>query len=162
MKMKRLFLIFAFLVSTFSVVAQNGFIRGKITDGETGEGLYGATVLKQGTSTGVVADFDGNYSLSLEPGTHTIVLTFISYQSQTVENISVKAGEVTTLDFALESAVSELEEVVVTGDALRDSETGITTFQRKSANVLDGVSNQTFKKTGDRDLASAMGRVTGV
>ena len=152
----------AILIFSVSAFAQNGFIRGKITDGETGEGLYGATVMKQGTGIGVVADFDGNYSLSLEPGMHTIVLTFISYQTQTIENVEVKASGVTNLDFVMASAVSELEEVVVTAQALRDSETGIMTFQRKSPNVVDGVSNQSFRKTGDRDLASAMGRVTGV
>ena len=160
--MKRLLLLSASVIFSISLYAQNGFLRGKITDGETGEGLYGATVMKQGTGTGVVADFDGNYSLSLEPGQHTIVLTFISYQTQTIENVDVKAGQVTTLDLVMASAVSELEEVVVTGEALRDSEAGIMTFQRKSANVVDGVSNQSFKKTGDRDLATAMGRVTGV
>lgn len=160
--MKKILLLTTFLACSVGVMAQNGFVRGKITDGETGEGLYGATVMKQGTSIGVVADFDGNYSLSLEPGTHTIVLTFISYQTQTVEDVEVKAGEVTTLDFVMTSVASELDEVVVTGEALRDTETGITTFQRKSPNVVDGVSNQTFKRTGDRDLSTAMGRVTGV
>lgn len=161
--MKKLLLLSGLLVLSASSIAQNsGFIRGKITDGETGEGLYGATVMKQGSGIGVVADFDGNYSLSLEPGLHAIVLTFISYQTQTVENVLVKAGEVTTLDFVMAPVASELEEVVVTGEALRDTETGIMTFQRKSPNVVDGVSNQTFRRTGDRDLASAMGRVTGV
>lgn len=160
--MKTLLILSALLHLSVSLFAQNGFIRGKVTDGETGEGLYGATVMKQGTGIGVVADFDGNYSLSLEPGSHTIVLTFISYQTQTIENVQVKAGEVTNLDFAMAPAVSELDEVVVTGAALRDSELGIMTYQRKSANVVDGVSNQSFKRTGDRDLASAMSRVTGV
>ena len=160
--MKRLFLIPAFLLFGLSVFGQDGFIRGKITDGETGEGLYGATIMKQGTGTGVVADFDGNYSLSLEPGSHTIVLTFISFQTQTIENVEVKSGQVTSLDFVMKSVASELEEVVVTGEALRDSEIGLMTFQRKSPNVVDGVSNQTFRKTGDRDLSSAISRVTGV
>jgi len=160
--MKTLIVTITLSLLSIALYAQNGFIRGKITDGETGEGLYGATVMKQGTATGVVADFDGNYSLSLEPGSHTLVVTFISYQTQTIESVEVKAGGVTNLDFVMASAVSELQEVVVSGEALRDSELGITTFKRKSANVVDGVSNQTFKKTGDRDLAAAMGRVTGV
>lgn len=160
--MKAFIITTAFFFFSIASYAQDGFISGKITDGETGEGLYGATVMKQGTTTGVVADLDGNYSLSLKPGLHTLVITFISYQTQTRENIEVKSGVVTNLDFVMASAVSELQEVVVSGEALRDSELGITTFKRKSANVVDGVSNQTFKKTGDRDLASAMGRVTGV
>lgn len=161
--MKKVFLLSVFLPFAISLMGQsNGFIRGKITDRETGEGLYGATVMKQGTALGVVADFDGNYSLSLPPGVHTIVVTFISYQNQIIGNVEVKAGEVTTLDFVMAPVASELKEVVVTGESLRDSETGILTFQRKSPNLVDGISNQSFKRTGDRDLATAMGRVTGV
>ena len=160
--MKRFLIILGLFLCSVSLFAQNGFIRGKITDAESGESLYGATVMKQGTGIGVVADFDGNYSLSLEPGLHTIVLTFISYETQTIENVEVKAGGVTALDLAMAPAVSELKEVVVAGEALRDSELGIMTYQRKAASVVDGISNQRFKKTGDGNLAGAMGRVTGV
>jgi TonB-dependent receptor len=151
-----------FLLLTSVAFAQKGYVRGKVTDGETGETLYGATVLKEGTTQGVISDFDGNYSLPLDAGTHTIVLRFISYKIQTIENIQVRPGEVTTLDFVMSSDVSELTEVVIAATAMRDTELGINTFQRKSANLLDGVSNQTFRNTGDRDLAAAIGRVTGV
>src|SRR5262245_13639352 len=111
--MKRLLLVSALLALSFATLAQKGFVRGKVTDGETGEGLYGASIMKQGTGVGVITDFDGNYSLSLDPGTHTIVLTFVSYQTQTLENIEVKAGEVTTLDLIMQSDVKQLGEVVV-------------------------------------------------
>lgn len=160
--MKNILVIFGLLAFSISAFSQQGYVRGKVTDGETGEALLGATILKQGTGIGATTDFDGNYSLALEPGVHTIVISFVSYQTQTVENISVKAGEVTALDFVLISDVGQLSEVVVTGAAIKDTEAGIMTFQRKSANLLDGVSNQTFKNTGDRDLASAIRRVTGV
>ncbi|HYG18579.1 MAG TPA: TonB-dependent receptor [Ohtaekwangia sp.] len=160
--MKKLSIICAFLFVSLYAFSQHGYVRGKVTDGESGEGLYGATVVKQNSTTGVVSDFDGNYSLALEPGVHTIVLTFISYQTQIIENVEVKDNKVTILDFVMKPDVSELEEVVVTSSALKDSDAGIMTFQRKSANVLDGMSNQTFRNTGDRDLASAIGRVTGV
>lgn len=150
------------LFITISAFAQKGFVRGKITDGENGEGLYSATILAKGTSVGILADFDGNYSLALAPGTYSLIVTFVSYQSQTIDNVEVKADAVTTLDVIMMGDVSQLAEVVVTGEAMRDTESGILTLQRKSANVLDGVSNQTFRNTGDRDLASAIGRVTGV
>ncbi|HYC86229.1 MAG TPA: carboxypeptidase-like regulatory domain-containing protein, partial [Chryseosolibacter sp.] len=160
--MKKSVIISALLLSALAAMAQNGFVRGKITDGETGEPLYGATVLKQGTGIGALSDFDGNYSLSLEPGIHTLVLTFISYEPQVTSNIEVKANQVTKLDFVLKPVVSQLNEVVIASAALRDTEAGIMTYQRRSPNVLDGISNQTFRNTGDRDLATAMGRVTGV
>jgi TonB-dependent receptor len=159
--MKKLLFVPIVLISLASF-AQQGHVRGKISDGETGESLFGATILKQGTATGVSSDFDGNFSLALDPGTHTIVVSYISYQAQTVENVEVKAGAVTTLDISLKTDVAQLGEVVVTAEAMRDSELGLMTFQRKSANVLDGASYQTFRKTGDRDLASAIRRVTGV
>lgn len=150
------------MLLSLSAFAQKGFVRGKVVDGENGEGLYGATIMKQGTTIGVVSDFDGNYSLALDPGVHSIVLTFISYKTQVIENVEVKGNEVTRLDFTMASDVSQLQEVVVTSEALRDSELGIMTMQRKSSNLLDGMSNQTFRNIGDRDLASAIGRVTGV
>ncbi|RAW03035.1 TonB-dependent receptor domain-containing protein [Pseudochryseolinea flava] len=160
--MKKLMFVTAMFVLSISAMAQKGFVRGKVTDGETGEALYGAAVIERGTSNGAVSDFDGNFSVPLDPGMHTLVITFVSYQTQTIENVEVKAGAVTTLDLVLKADVSQLAEVVVTGQAMGDSEAGILTLQKKSANVVDGVSNQTFRNTGDRDLSSAMGRVTGV
>lgn len=160
--MKKLLLIAICAVTSLAASAQQGFVRGKITDGETGEGLFGATVAKEGTSIGAVADFDGNYSLALEPGTHTLVISFVSFQTQRVENVVVKAGDVTSMDFQMTTDVVQLGEVVVTAAVTKDSDFGMMTFQRKSANLLDGASFQTFKKTGDSDLASAIKRVTGV
>ena len=72
MKKTTLFTCLLLFAGLFSF-AQDGFLRGKIIDETTGEALFGATVVKQGTTIGAVADFDGNYSLSLPGGTHTIV-----------------------------------------------------------------------------------------
>lgn len=159
--MKKL-LIFTFALTSISAIAQHGFIRGKIIDGESGDGLYGATITKLGTSIGVISDFDGNYSLEVDPGLTTIQISYVSYQTQTIENIDVKPGQVATQNFTLKTDVMQLGEIVVTASASKESELGLMTFQRKSANVLDGASYQTFKKTGDNDLASAIKRVTGV
>ncbi|MBL3657775.1 TonB-dependent receptor [Fulvivirga sediminis] len=142
--------------------AQKGFLRGKVTDAETGEPLIGATISKQGSTTGSVADFEGNYSLSLEPGNHTITVQFVSYQTKTIADVVIESGKVNKLDISLGSDVEELAEVVVTAQVIKDSEAAVLTLQRKSANVLDGVSAQTFRKTGDTNLSSAIGRVTGV
>ena len=159
---KHLVISILFCLTITTAFAQKGYLRGKVIDGENGEALIGATVSKQGTTTGAVADFDGNYSLALEPGLHNIVFQFVSYQTKTVENVEIKAGEVTTLDVSLGSDVEQLAEVVVKAELIKDSEAAVMTLQRKSANVLDGMSSQTFKKTGDGNLAGAIKRVTGV
>ncbi|MDH5475678.1 MAG: TonB-dependent receptor [Cyclobacteriaceae bacterium] len=152
------------LISVMSSIAyaQNGVLKGKIIDGETGEGLIGATVSKEGTSIGAAADWDGNFSLALAPGTHSLVFQFISYQTQIVKDVEIKAGETTSFTITLNVAATELQEVVVKAEQIRDNDIALLTVQKKSVNLIDGISSQAFKKVGDNDLGAAMKRVTGV
>lgn len=161
MNRKRLLFLLIFLVG-FGAHAQKGFVRGKIIDTETGEGLIGATVSMQGTSTGTAADWEGNYSLTLDPGTYTLVFQFVTYKTITIQGVEVKEGEVTLVDVDMSPADTELQEVVITGKVLKDSDVGLLTVQKKSASLVDGISSQTFRRAGDSDLSSAIKKVTGV
>jgi len=143
-------------------VAQKGFLRGKVIDIEIAEGLIGANVYLEGTTTGTVADFNGDYSLTLEEGTYTIVFSSISYTTVTVTNVQIIADEVTKLDVNMVTDVQQLDGVVVTAKALTDSDAAILSVQKKSINTIDGMSSQTFTKMGDSDLSGAIKRVTGV
>ena len=105
MKLNLLKLSLAFTI-LFSGMLSAQQISGNVSD-ETGP-LPGATILVQGTSTGVVADFDGNYSISASTGD---VLVF-SYVGYTAQEISV--GNQNTINIVLQSS-NELEEVLVTG-----------------------------------------------
>lgn len=160
--MKKGILFIVSLLVSATIYAQNGFVRGTVIDTETGEGLLGATISQQGTTNGTTADFDGNYSLSLAPGSYNIEFRFFSYQSKVVSDVQVVAGEVTTLDVELGESTTELAEVVVTAEQIRDNEVALLTVQKKSANTIDGISSAAFKKVGDSDLGAAMKRVTGV
>lgn len=144
-------------------MAQKGTIRGKITDAETGEELIGAAILIEGTVQGASADLDGNYSIpSIEPGTYNLRCSFISYESQLITDVIVKANDVTSLDIKLKTVSLGLEEVIVTAKAVRNTESALLTMQKKSASVLDGISAQQITKSGDSDAAGAVKRVTGV
>ena len=141
---------------------QNGSLRGTVTDSNSGETLIGATVVKQGTTIGAATDFDGKYSFEIEPGTHTIIFSFISYATITVQGVQIKPGEVTVLDVPMASEAQTIQEVVITAREVRNSESAMLSMQRKSANVIDGISSQTFRKIGDNDAGAALKRVTGV
>ncbi|HNP95740.1 MAG TPA: TonB-dependent receptor [Cyclobacteriaceae bacterium] len=146
-----------------SVLGQKGTIRGKIIDKETGEGLFGATAIIAGTTIGSAGDFDGNYSIeNVDPGTYEVQFSFISYQTQKVTDVVVKPGEVTLIDITLSTDVQQLEEIVVTAQVIKDSESALMTVRRKSPNVMDGISAQSFRKIGDSNAASAIQRVPGV
>lgn len=144
-------------------LGQSGIIRGKVIDDSTGEELIGVTVMLKGTAKGAVTDFEGTFQIKAEPGSYDVQVSFISFKTVTVTGVSVSADQVTFLDgIRLQESVEELEAVVVTANVIKNSETALLTVKRKSANLLDGISAQNFRKIGDGDAASAVKRVPGV
>lgn len=159
---KKGLLAVGFFVLMHSLSAQ-GILRGKIIDGETGEELIGATVMLKGTSTGSVTDLDGNYSIvNIQPGTYSAVCQYISYESQEFENVEIKDGDVTIVNVKLMTASVGLQEVVISAKAENRTEAALLTVQKKSANVIDGISAQAMSRAGDSEAAGALRRVTGV
>jgi len=98
---------------TFSSVlfAQKGTITGTIS--EEGEPLIGASILIVGTSTGTVTDFDGNYTIAVDPGTYTLEVSYTGY-TPSQQTVTVVSGQTTTTDFSLSQGVL-VDEVVVIG-----------------------------------------------
>ncbi|MFN8258984.1 MAG: TonB-dependent receptor [Bacteroidales bacterium] len=159
----RISLILFFLLFGTFLSAQKGFIRGTVFDDQTGEFLPGITILIEGTSIGAVTDLDGNFNIEIEPGTYTLKVSFISYETLVVSDIQVKPKEVFLLDnIRLKEARIQLAEVTITAKEIRNTEGAINTIKMKSANVMDGISAFTLKKIGDSDAASSMKRVPGV
>lgn len=117
--MKKLITLFAFLAVAFAMKAQNGDISGKVID-ENGEGVPLANVVivdAKGVSTGrgVVADYDGNYSLKpLTPGRYNVMFSYVGYASEVKQGIVVSADKSTFIDIKLKPSSKELAEIVVT------------------------------------------------
>ncbi len=105
--MKKQFNLFSlfFLAASMIAFAQSS-ITGTVTDAD-GSPLPGATVVVQGTSTGVTTDFDGNYSINASSGD---VLSFSYVGYQTVE-ITVDSSFTINVTLSSDSA---LDEVIVT------------------------------------------------
>ena len=161
--MKNTVILFVILLFGFQVQAQKGFIRGNIGDGQFGGPLIGANVTIPALSgVGATTDFDGNYSISVEPGIYDIKLSYISFTDQTLKNVEVKAGETTTLDATLEMASQEVAMVEVVATVRKNSEAGVLMDMKNATVVSDGLSAQSFRKIGDSNLSGAIGRVTGV
>lgn len=90
--------------------AQDRVITGTVTSTEDGQGVPGATVLVKGTTIGTATDIDGKYSISVPAGSNVLVYSFVGLRSQ-----EVNVGNRTTINVALESDVTALGEVIVTG-----------------------------------------------
>lgn len=163
--MKRIILLtFLILIITTLTNAQDkGTIRGTVYDANTGETLVGVSVVIKDTYTGTATDLDGKFSLDTEPGTYDLQLSFISFQTLVIEDVEVKSGEVTVLnDLRLNESSVELEDVVVTASAIRNTEAALQTMKRKSSVMLDGISAAKIELIGDGTAVEAAKRVTGV
>ena len=71
--------------------------------------VIGASIKVKGTNTGVATDFDGKFTLSVNPGT-TLIVSYIGYITK-----EVKVGNQTSLKIFLEEDKKLLDEVVVVG-----------------------------------------------
>ena len=110
----RAFLTMICMLVTMSVMAQTGVITGKVTDGDTGEGLVGASVTIKGTNLGIIAGANGNYRLSGVPaGSQTVEVSYIGYESLSRE-VKMEGGKDINIDFVMHVSTFFGDEVVVT------------------------------------------------
>lgn len=158
--MKKYLSLTLFLLITAVLTAQ-GTLRGTVTD-DAGEPAMFANILVKELGTGTTTDLDGNYNLKLDAGTYTIEYSYVGLPTLKMEDVVIVEGEVNVLDVALQAGGIDIVEVVVTGEATRTTAAAMNTLKMNSAQLLDGVTKQTFKRTGDSDASGAIARVTGV
>ncbi|WP_373521996.1 TonB-dependent receptor plug domain-containing protein, partial [Aquiflexum sp.] len=100
--------ILLLVVSSATALAQRT-VTGKVAD-EFNDGIPGVSILVQGTTSGVVTDIEGNYTINVPSEGSVLVFSFIGYvtKSETVGNRS-------QINVALEQSFQGLDEVIVTG-----------------------------------------------
>ncbi len=157
---------FLFLFFTGSIFAQS-FISGKVIDGDFNEPLPFANIILKSNDNitnigGTTTDFDGNFSFEVTPGKYLIEVSFIGYGTKVINQIDVGTNDENTISVVLLPASNSLEEVVVTTTARTNTEASVLTIQKRSVNLIDGLSSQSIRKSGDSDLAAAIKRVPGV
>ena len=130
-----------------TAVQQTKKVTGRVSD-SMGT-LIGATIMEKGTTNGVVTDYDGNFSINVQPGA-TLVVSYVGYVSQ-----EIKVGNQSNLNIMLGDEGRNLNEVVVIGYGT----------QRREA-VTGSVANVNGEKLNQIAATNAaqalQGRVAGV
>lgn len=140
----------------------NGKITGTVVDSQTGESLIGVNVVIEGTIKGTATDIDGRYTIrNVEPGTYTIVVSYLSFATQTITNVVVDQGQTLTLDILLQEETEFLDEIVVTADVVLNNEAGLLRQRQKSIAFSDAISAESIAKAGSGDAAGALKKVVG-
>lgn len=125
-------------------------ITGRVTVATDNQPAIGVTVMVQGTTTGTVTDFDGNYAITVPDRNAVLVFSYTGYASQ-----DLVVGDRASIDVALEESVSLLNEVVVTGYG-----------SQKRSNISGSVSTVNAEEIAERPITrveqALQGRVAGV
>ncbi|MET4082002.1 hypothetical protein ABIB40_001953 [Pedobacter sp. UYP30] len=161
--LKLLAIIFLLISTGLKSYAQTGKISGKVSDQKTGETLIGVTVKIFGTKKGTSTDIEGRYVISgLGSGKYTIETSFVGYTTKNITDIEVKDNTSTNLDVLLSEASSQnLNEVVITGSANRESINTLYAIQKSSISISSGISAELIKKSPDRNTSEVLKRVSG-
>lgn len=160
--MRLLLLVFLLSFSSTVLFAQKGTVKGFVFDTETQEAIIGANVYVDGTSVGTVSDIDGDYEFTIEPGTYTIVVSYISFETKMVEGVVVAPNAVVDLNIVLTESSLTLSEVQVVDVRKTNTEAAILLEIRNSNQVVSGVSAQQISRTLDRDAGQVVRRIPGV
>ena len=140
------------LAMPLAVQAQTREITGTVTAADGSTPLVGATVTVEGTTLGTLTGPEGRFRLTAPAGQQVVSARFIGYRRAT----STVAADQSTVVFALERDVLQLEGVVVTGQA--------TTVERRSATTaIAHVSGEALNTVAAPTIENALaGKITGV
>lgn len=126
MRLSLLFLLITacLLTECLPALAQDAYIKGKVTDAATKETLPGVSVVVDGSS-GTAADIYGNFAHNLMPGKHKITFSLIGYQQQT-NYIDIKAGDTLVINVFLSQLSTGLDVVVVSAGKFEQKLSDVT------------------------------------
>lgn len=153
--MRRILLLFTFSLVAFASALAQGVTTSSITGrvrSSNGEALPGASVIAvhepSGTKYGTATLADGRYSIPgmRVGGPYSVTISFVGYETQKIENVSLVLGVATNLNIDLKEEGTQLGEVVVTADktgVFSSDRTGAaTSIGRESINSLPTISRR--------------------
>ncbi len=161
---------YIFIVALFSlsvIHAQNsikGTIAGKLTDKElTLEPLSFANVIIKGTSTGTMTDYDGFFILeNLSPGTYTLTLSFIGYETLEISNLEVISGKVIEVQAELGVSAANLDEVIISTVSRRDSEIALLLEQKKAISIVQSIGAEELTRKAVNTVEQGLSKISGI
>jgi len=145
--MKKIILSLICSLSVSWLYAQNT-VEGTVT-GE-GEALPGVNVLLKGTSSGVVTDIDGSYTIEVPGEDAVLQFSYIGFQPK-----EVTVGNRSQIDVTLKTDLMSLQEVVVVGYG--------TTTKKEATGAVSAVNSEQIEALNPQRVDQALqGQVAGV
>ncbi|MGM9704961.1 MAG: SusC/RagA family TonB-linked outer membrane protein [Prevotella sp.] len=123
-----LIMLLAFLMS-ITAFAQNQQYTGTVVDSE-GEPVMGASIMQKGAQNGAITNLDGQFTISVAPGTKLIV-SYLGYES-------VEITVANNMRVVLKEDAQVLKDVVVIGYGVQKKSVVTASIAKVSADDLAG------------------------
>lgn len=146
---KILSIAIVFVFAICNIIAQDRTVTGVVTDASDGSTLPGVNILVKSTGKGIVSDANGKYTITVPSGS-VIQFSYIGYT-----NKEVTVGNQTTLNVALVSSMTKMDEVVVTA-------LGIKKQKRALSYAVQKVGDEIADAKETSVVSALAGRVAGV
>lgn len=161
-------ILFLFLTVAFQAAFAQSAISGLVMDGDFNEPLAFANVIvrekgQTQSTLGSITDFEGRYSIIVKSeGIYEVEFSYLGYETKVISDVEVGTNDEVQVNVTLNPSSNQLEEVVITVSAKKNNEAAVLAIQKGAITLLDGLSAQTMKKSGDGDVAAAIKRIPGV
>lgn len=150
------FIFICLLFQSFTLLAQEGVVRGRVFNPINNEPVPFANVVILNTDYGTVSDEDGNYEIrGINPGLYNIRASFVGFRSKTEFEIQITRASAVRLDFELREEASDLSEVTVDAKFSRSDETPIS-VRSLNTNEIERYPG------GNRDISRVIQSLPGV
>src|SRR5690554_5729991 len=150
----------AFLLFGFASYAQESTtIKGFVYDAQNNAPLTYATVLLQNTEFGAETDDNGYFEIECIEGTYTLEASYFGYQTFVMPCETTQPQE---LFINLISEEADLEEIVITVNSKKSTETALLSEQRKSLEIKQQIGAQELSRKGVGDVAAAVAKTSGI
>jgi outer membrane receptor for ferrienterochelin and colicin len=134
------FLLLLLLTPLLIYAGTTGKLSGSVKDAQTGEDLVGANIMIVGTDLGAATNVNGSYViLNIPPGTYSVKISFIGYESKIVTEVGIIVDQTTLLDISLNLQSIEVDEVIVTATTpmvQKDVTSSISVIRRDQIDAL--------------------------
>ncbi len=126
-------------------------VVGTVTSSEDGLGLPGVAIVIAGTTTGVITNLDGEYTINVPEGATTLNFSFVGMKPQV---IAIDGR--TVIDIVMDPDILGIEEVVVTAMGIRKEAKAL-------GYAVQQVTGDDISKAKQMDVSKALqGKVAGV
>ncbi|MGM9478771.1 SusC/RagA family TonB-linked outer membrane protein [Pedobacter sp. GSP4] len=155
-------LICCVLISSIASAQQINYVRGKIIDKKDKQPIIGASVVlvdkDRRVIKGVSSDIDGNYSLPVADKSYRITVSYIGYKST-----APIAIEKAVINFQLEPADNQMDEVQIVSRAKTDNGSGMSIDKRDQTSAIGTINAKELEDMQAASIDQALqGRLAGL